>query len=74
MVSALVFTANHDGAHWRDCRTLGCVAEAISPAQGPYGTNADYVRELQRSLKHEGLEDSYVSEVYRAVEATGTLA
>lgn len=74
VVSALVFTANHDGAHWRDGRTLGCVAEAISRAQGPYGTNADYVRELQRSLKHEGLEDPYVSEVYRAVEATGTLA
>lgn len=67
VVSALVFTANHDNAHWRDGSTLNCVAEAISTAEGPYGTNADYVRQLLLSLQR-GLADPYVEQVYRAVE------
>jgi len=68
VVSALVFTANHDDAHWRDGSTLSCVAEAISCAEGPYGTNADYVRQLRLSLQREGLADPYVERVYKAVE------
>ncbi|WP_329752808.1 gamma-glutamylcyclotransferase [Stenotrophomonas maltophilia] len=68
VVSALAFTANHDDAHWRDGSALSCVARAISCAEGPYGTNADYVRQLQRSLQHEGLTDSYVEQVFNALE------
>lgn len=74
VVSALVFTANHDDAHWRDGRTLSRVAEAISCAEGPYSTNADYVRQLQLSLQREGLADPYVERVYKAVENARVLA
>jgi cation transport protein ChaC len=61
--TGLVYIATPDNAAFLGEASEYDIARQISAAQGPSGTNRDYLVELAKSLREMGLEDPHVFEI-----------
>ncbi|WP_042882827.1 gamma-glutamylcyclotransferase [Cupriavidus necator] len=66
-VAAIVFVANSERPHYETNSSVDAVAPLIARARGPVGSNADYVCRLKHTLDSDGIVDSYVDELHRAI-------
>ncbi|WP_429499775.1 gamma-glutamylcyclotransferase [Robbsia andropogonis] len=66
-VKALAFVANSTHPHFDDEGDLPSVAAAIAQAQGPWGSNAEYLWRLQSALSAHAIEDAYIHNLADAV-------
>ncbi len=57
---AIVFVANEDNKQYEADSSVETVAPLIDAAQGEFGSNVDYVRNLHASLDEFGLHDPYI--------------
>ncbi|NIE63092.1 gamma-glutamylcyclotransferase [Burkholderia sp. Ax-1719] len=62
-VFAIVFVVDPNNMQYEINSTPDCVAPLIARAEGPMGTNRDYVRLLEDALINNGLVDDYVSDI-----------
>jgi cation transport protein ChaC len=66
-IEALGFVANHDHEEIKPGIPLHNQATMIALAEGMFGTNFDYLSDMQRHLKALGIEDDYVTDLYTSV-------
>lgn len=59
--TALVFIAEPDHPLFESDASVGSIANSIAKAEGPMGTNADYVHRLFRALRKLGVVDEYIN-------------
>lgn len=59
-VMAIVFVANPSSAQYEANVSVEHIAPMIAAASGPFGSNADYVCQLQAALREMDAHDSYV--------------
>lgn len=71
-VAALTYIANPDNPHHLGAAETEAMVAQIGDAQGPSGTNRDYVSRLHQSLEHLGVEDAGVARLAQALVARGT--
>ena len=71
---AVVFTVNPHEDHWESDSRPRQIAPLIRAAQGPLGSNADYVQRLHAALAAESLQDDYVDELMAALREEASLA
>ena len=57
---AIIFMANPDSALHEPDDSIDTVAPLIAAAEGPLGSNRDYVLQLDTILRRHGIEDAYV--------------
>lgn len=67
-VTALVFTMAQDHPSYESEYAPSAVAEPIAYANGPLGTNAEYLLKLDQALNAERVRDVYVRQVALAVQ------
>ena len=60
-VQALIFTADPASAVHEADDSVDTVAPIIATAQGPLGSNRDYVRQLDNALRSHHIEDDYIT-------------
>lgn len=59
-VTALVFVAAPDHPLYESDSTVAAIASSIARAEGPMGSNADYVHKLCAALADSGMTDEYI--------------
>ncbi|CAD6533349.1 Glutathione-specific gamma-glutamylcyclotransferase [Paraburkholderia hiiakae] len=64
---ALAFVANECPQQYEADSTPATIARQIAQAQGPLGTNAEYVFRLRQALADCALTDTYIEEVAQAL-------
>ena len=68
-VEALVFLSDLRHAQWAGTLSLERQAELIAGARGLSGPNVEYLRDLVRHLREEGVRDSAMEQLLPLVEA-----
>ena len=68
-IEALGFVANHGHEKIKPGIPAQTQAKMIAGAKGLLGTNFDYLSDTYRRLEHLDIEDTYISELYKAVVA-----
>jgi cation transport protein ChaC len=68
----LAFVANDCPQQYEADSSPATIARQIAQAQGPLGTNAEYVFQLRQALADCALTDAYVEEVAQALERLQT--
>jgi cation transport protein ChaC len=68
-VEALVFLSDVRHAQWAGALSLERQAELIAGARGLSGPNVEYLRDLLRHLREEGVHDSAMEHLLQLVEA-----
>lgn len=66
-VRAVTYAATAANPNYLGPADAAAIARQVRAARGPSGSNADYVRELARSLRRLGAEDPHVFEIERLV-------
>lgn len=60
-VWAITFVVDTGRPQYEQDSSVPAIAHAMAQASGPFGSNADYVFNLERSLRQYGMADPYVS-------------
>ena len=60
-INAIIFAAEPTREQYESDSSVATIAPLIHTAKGPYGSNADYVFQLEASLADKGLKDDYVA-------------
>ncbi|MDF1727328.1 MAG: gamma-glutamylcyclotransferase [Sulfitobacter sp.] len=68
-LKALTFVANHENERIKPGIPLPQQAEMIAHAEGHLGTNQAYLDQTHGGLAFLGIEDPYISDLYRRVRA-----
>ena len=68
-VEALGFVANHGHDRIRPGIPLDRQARMLAVAEGELGTGFDYLTSTQAHLAHMGIDDAYISDLYRRTVA-----
>ncbi|MHC4996578.1 MAG: gamma-glutamylcyclotransferase [Planctomycetota bacterium] len=66
---ALVYVATPDNRNYLGCAPLRDIAEQVIAAEGPSGSNREYVLELARSLREMNASDRHVFRLERVLRA-----
>ena len=61
IASAITFVADPARPQFRADSSIATVAPLIANASGPFGSNADYLFELEAALTAHGLQDGHIS-------------
>ncbi|MCY1303843.1 Glutathione-specific gamma-glutamylcyclotransferase [compost metagenome] len=67
-IDALVFVADPSYSLYEADSSVSSIAYQMSVARGTHGSNAEYLRLLQKALHSNGLVDSYVDALHGEVE------
>ena len=67
-VQAIIFRANPDSRMHEADDNIETIAPMIAAAQGPLGTNRDYVEKLDHALQSYGIQDDYIRELVQKLD------
>lgn len=68
-VMALTYVAPEHNEAWLGEASLQCISKHIDGAEGPSGTNRDYVLSLHEALQSQGIDDEHISAIAQTLQA-----